>query len=106
MNRRSRLGCLVVVWLSLPQHSVVRLCFWPFQLHITHPVLLAVFEKPENQTAAIFKVHSDAKLNLRPSVCSCVESLFDGWASDVVERFLCPPGAPWFANGILVGGLL
>lgn len=72
------MGCLVVVWLSLPQYSIVRLCSWPFQLHITHPVLLAVSEKPESQIATIFKVHSYAKLNLRPSVCSCVETLMGG----------------------------
>lgn len=65
MSRRSRLGCWVakvlvaklgcwmVVWLSLPQHSIVLLCSWPF--HITHQILLSVSKRLEKPNSPRFE---------------------------------------------------
>lgn len=67
---------------------------WPF--HITHQILLSVSKRLEKPNKApIWKGHSDAKLNLRPAVDSCVEPVSDGalglwWAPGVL--LLCPPG--------------
>lgn len=54
MSRRSRLGCWVVMWLSLPRHSTVLLCSWPF--HITYQILPSVSKRLEKPNSPCFEM--------------------------------------------------